>query len=889
MLDRIGYGYQAFLVWLVDHCRRAAVWVVIGVVVATGLSAVYTVNHLTLDTDPVHLLDPDLHFRKLQNDFYATFPQLDDLILVVVDQGSAERRRDAVHELARLLERQPSLFSSVYQPQQNEFFDKYGLLYFDVDELWRLDERLAEWSPFLGTLAQDPSLRGFFSILTLALEEDSTPEQQKVLANAFALLSEAMDAQRLGKPPTSSWKQTMLEDVTGKSDPSRGFLLAKSRLDYSSLEAAEGPLDFLHRHGADLEERFGVRIRLTGPIPIEAEERETVARGVGLAAGLSLCLVSFVLIAGLRSLRLVGAMLCTLMVGLSWTALFVVVTVGSLNFITASVPVLFIGLGVDFGIQFGLRYREEFSRFSDHEEALRRAVAGIGGALTLAAVAAALSFFSFLPTSYRGFAEMGLIAGVGMFIALFLNLTFFPALLTLFPLSLSRVASPAQMTEARNNSIAGSIVRYRRVILGCLVPVVLGAVAVMPRFQFDFNALHLRDSSTESVSTFQELLADPDTSPYVIQVLADNLPAADALAESLRSVPAVDRVLTLASFVPGDQEEKLAVIDDMALVLEPILIPQAVLETPGEEEEVQAMKEFRAALGAHEFRNREGDLDKNLKTLRQAIDDLLRDSRGSTRFVHDLRTRLIGDFPKWLERLRRLLAPDEITLEMLPERLTSHYSAHNGRTRVEVFPAENVEENQALRRFVSSVQQRAPGAIGSPVSILEGGQTIIDACIQATILAIVAAALLLLVVLRRLGEALFVLLPLILTLLLTVATCLVLGIPLNLANVIALPLVLGLGIAFGIYLILRRREAGSRSIVEVLRSSTSQAVFFSALTTMASFGALGFSSHPGMASLGTLLVVVLILALICALVILPALLAELEQRGWWGIRQHTQE
>ena len=158
MLDRIGYGYQAFLVWLVDHCRRAAVWVVIGVVVATGLSAVYTVNHLTLDTDPVHLLDPDLHFRKLQNDFYATFPQLDDLILVVVDQGSAERRRDAVHELARLLERQPSLFSSVYQPQQNEFFDKYGLLYFDVDELWRLDERLAEWSPFLGTLAQDPNL-----------------------------------------------------------------------------------------------------------------------------------------------------------------------------------------------------------------------------------------------------------------------------------------------------------------------------------------------------------------------------------------------------------------------------------------------------------------------------------------------------------------------------------------------------------------------------------------------------------------------------------------------------------------------------------------------------------------------------------------------------------
>ena len=880
MLDRIGQGYQAFLVGLVDYCRRAAVWVVTGVFVATGLSAVHTANNLALDTDPVHLLDPDLRFRKLQQDFYAAFPQLDDLILIVVDRGSAERRRDAVHELATLLERHPSLFVSVYQPQQDEFFDKYGLLYFDVDELWRLDERLAEWSPFLGTLVRDPSLRGFFSILTLALEEDSTPEQQQVLADAFALLSEAIDAQRLGKPPTSSWKQTMLEDVTGKSDPSRGFLLAKSRLDYSSLEAAEGPLEFLRRHGAELEQRFGVRVRLTGPIPIEAEERETVARGAGLAAGLSLCLVALVLIAGFRSLRLVGAMLCTLVAGLLWTAFFVVVAVGSLNFISASVPVLFIGLGVDFGIQFGLRYREELTRVGDHETALRRAVAGVGGPLTLAAVAAALSFFSFLPTSYRGFAEMGLIAGVGMFIALFANLTFFPALLTVFPLARSGTSSSVNVTEdrSRNNAIAGSIIRYRRVILGVLVPVVVGAVVVVPRLQFDFNALHLRDPSTESVSTFQELLADPDTSPYVIQVLADNLPAAEALAESLRSVPEVDRVLTLSSFVPGDQQEKLAIIDEMALVLEPVLMPQAANEPPGEEEEVQAMKEFRAVLGVHESRNWQGDLDKNLKTLKQAIDDLFHDSGGSTLFVHDLRARLLGDFPQWLERLRKLLAPDEMTLETLPPSLTSHYSAQDGRTRVEVFPAENVEGNLALRRFVTSVQQHAPGAIGSPVSILEGGQTIIDACAHATVLAVVLSTLLLLVVLRRLGETLFVLLPLLLTLLFAVATCLALGIPLNLANVIALPLVLGLGIAFGIYLILRRREADSRSIDEVLRSSTSQAVLFSALTTMASFGALGFSHHPGMASLGILLVVVLILAMVCALVVLPALLAEVEQR-----------
>ena len=878
MLDRIGQGYRAFLVRVVDFCRRAALWVVLAGLAAAGLSLGYAVNYLTLDTDPMNLLDPDLPFREVSLDFDEAFPQLDGLIVVVVDQGSPERRRDAVHELARLLERQSSLISSVYQPQQDDFFDQYGLLYFDVDELWRLDERLTRWEPFLGTLAHDPSLRGLFSMLTQALEENPTPEQRALLAKVFDGLNEAIEAQRLGRPHVSSWRQTMLEDVTDRGDPLHGFLLVKPKLDYSSLEAAVGPIDFLRQRRGELEDRFGVRIRLTGPVPIEAEERETIAQGAGLTAGLSLGLVAVVLIVGLRSLRLVATMVATLVVGLLWTAGFVAAAIGSLNLITASAPVLFIGLGVDFGIQFGMRYREEFSRIGDHELALRRAAAGVGGALTLAAVAAALSFFSFLPTSYRGFAELGLIAGGGMFIALVANATFFPALLTLFPLT--RAVVPASNVKGDSTTSTVPILRYRRVILGALVPVVIGAIAVLPTFQFDFNPLHLRDPSSESVSTFQELLADPDTSPYIIQVLADGLPEADALANRLESVPEVDRVVTLVSFVPSAQEEKLAMIDELALVLDPILTPQDPVAAPSAAEEVQALTDFRTTLAVYEGKPWPGHLNDHLKTLRGSIETLFADSREPTDFVHDLRARLIGDFPAWLDRLRALMSADVISLETLPDSLKNHYLSQDGRTRVEIFPAHNVNDNQALRRFVARVQEVVPRASGSPVGILEGGRAIVTACVQATLLAIAASAALLFVVLRRYREVLFVLLPLVLTMILTVAACLALGVPLNLANVIAVPLVLGLGIAFGIYLVLRTREQGA--LVHVIRSSTSQAVLFSALTSMASFGALSFSRHPGMASLGLLLVVALTLALVCALVVLPALMAELEQRGWWA-------
>ena len=220
-----------------------------------------------------------------------------------------------------------------------------------------------------------------------------------------------------------------------------------------------------------------------------------------------------------------------------------------------------------------------------------------------------------------------------------------------------------------------------------------------------------------------------------------------------------------------------------------------------------------------------------------------------------------------------------VTLEGLPQPLKDHYIGLDGQARVEVFPVFNGNDNEKLRQFAQGVQKVDPRAIGSPIGIVEGGQTIIDACLQATIVAILASIVLLCIVLRRPGEVLLVLLPLLMTMVLTVAASLLLDVPLNLANVVAVPLVLGLGIAFGIYLVLRKREGSS--MAQVLHSSTSKAVLFSALTTMASFGALGLSRHQGLASLGMLLALTLSLALICSLIVLPALIGELESRGWW--------
>lgn len=879
LLDHTAVSFQQSLVQLVELCRRWAMWVVLGGLIITGLLLAYTVNNLKLDTDPLNLLDPDLPFRQLDEEFVSAFPELDDLIVVVIDQGTSDDARDAVRQLATDLKGQPELFSSVYDPAQGEYFDTYGLLYLNTDELWKLDERLSRWEPFLGTLVHDPSLRGLFSMLTLALDESPNADEQVVLSKVFTLLSEAIDAQVLGEPNPSSWKEAMMDDVTNKGDPKRRFLLTKPRLDYSTLEGAGGPIGFIRQQSKVLQETYGVRVRMTGSIPIETEERETLSQGASLAATLSISLVCIILLVGLRSVRLVGAMLATLIVGLIWTGAFAVVAIGSLNFISATAPVLFIGLGVDFGIQFGMRYREAFDRLGVHDEALRQAAGGVGGALTLSAIAAALSFFSFLPTAYRGFAELGLIAGGGMFLALLANLTFFPALLTVLPIARSQPSRVVEPTRAAPDILAPFILRYRRPILVMMVPITLLAVLALPMLRFDFNALHLRDPTTEGVSTFQELLEDPDTSPYVIHVIAQDLEQANTLAARLKELEVVDRALTFSKFVPGDQDEKLEIIDEMALVLDPILTPVDPLPSPDNEEEARAVQDFNTKLVRQNDPNWEPAFAASVETLATSLRDFGKQSGWASEALLELRARLIGNFPKWLERLRKLMSASPVELEDLPTPLRDHYIAKDGRARVEVFPVFNGNDNEKLRQFARGVQQIDPRAIGSPVGIVEGGEAIIDACVQATVVAILASTVLLFLVLRRFREVLLVLLPLLMTMVLTVAMSILLGVPLNLANVVALPLVLGLGIAFGIYLVLRKREGVS--MAQVLYSSTSKAVLFSALTTMASFGALGFSRHQGMASLGILLVLTLTLALLCALVVLPALIGELEARGWW--------
>jgi len=841
-------------------CRRAAL-VVLAAIILTVFGGDYAATHLGMYTDTDRLFPDDLPWRKLEQKMDAAFPQSNGLLAVVVDAQTPARAEQAVKLLDEKLHTRPDLIHGVRRPDAGDFFIHNGLLYLDLDELRDLATQIAEMQPFLGTLARDMSLGSIFSVLADAIDavQDGNIAAARV-AEPLAAVTGSLQSVLDGKPVPLSWHKL----VTGRApepEELRRFVLVQPTLDYSNLSAGSDAASFIRTAAAELglTPDHGVRVRLTGSVALADEEFATVAEGTKLAAIVSLSLVTILLLLAVRSVRLVICILLTLIAGVVLTCAFAAAAVGQLNIISIAFIVLFIGIAVDFGIQFSVRYLDEHVRNEGLYDALRATAGTTGVSLTLAAGACAAGFLSLVPTDYKGMAELGIISGAGMLIAPTLNLTLLPALIVLLkPRRGLRHAGFHWAAPADRFILA----RRKAIIAAAAVTMVIGVVCV-PRLQFDFDPLNLKDPKSESVATLYDLMGSPTATPFTIDILEPNLTAANTLANRLRQLPQVDKVLTLASFVPEDQEPKLAIIDELALLTGGSAL---VASTPADPaEDAQTLERLRTSRD----RIAAATIDP---LLRQPVADLLRTLNAllerNPAPLHELQNVLLTDLPYELNNLNLALQAAPVSVDTLPDVLRNDWLTADGRARLEVFSTGDIRNTIVRETFAKAVRAVAPNASGAVISSIESGRTIVRAFITAGLLALAAITILLACVLRRALDVLLVLAPLLLAGLITLIICVVVGLPLNFANIIALPLILGIGVSFAIYFVINWRNG----LAMPLQSATARAVLFSALTTAIAFGSLMLSSHPGTASMGALLSIALGCTLFCTLFVLPALL-----------------
>ncbi len=599
-----------------------------------------------------------------------------------------------------------------WRPDNNAYLDRQGLLLLDKAALEATLADLVARRPLLAGLAADPSLRGLMRLIAGAMESAEKDQARfEPFLKPLDRLATTIEGALAGKPQPLSWR-TLLDGKEPGVGDLRRIVLIEPHLDFTALEPGAKATAAVRAAAAKLgiDKAAGFAVRLTGPTPLADEEFSTVAENYEINLAVTIALVALVLFLALRSGKIIFAVLATLAVGLVLTMGVGLLAVQRLNLISVAFAALFIGLGVDFGIQFATRYREERHRTDDLKLALSAAIRHIGYSLSLAALSLVAGFFCFLPTEFKGVSELGLIAGLGMIVAFVTTIAFLPALLAVIrPGPEKRPIETASLA-----AIDRWIEHHRAFVLIATGLVVLAGVPALLKLKFDSNPMHLRSDKVESVATFYDLANDPQTAPNTISILAPDLKGADEMATRLAKLPTVARVVTLSTFLPQEQTEKLAMVEKARAQLADVLDAKPA-PAPSDPEN---LKEIGDILDLLDVAEGQGAPPPMLHFSRSvtALSKATPEQRAAAQRA------IFANFEPLLQTLRTALSPKAVSRADVPADIARDWIATSGQARVEVFPRARRGTTRRSRKFAAEVRAVAPHATGAPITVVEAGQ-----------------------------------------------------------------------------------------------------------------------------------------------------------------------
>lgn len=833
-------------------------------VLLAGAGLWHAVANIQVDTEASNMIDRSLRYRQKSEEYLALFGQSKSSVAVLVRADTLEQADEVAQALVARMRTRPDRFAQIYAPAVDPFLRTHGLLFLDEESFYATVRRLSEAAPFLERMAKDPSLKGLFGPLKGALENEF---EASVFTNLMRQLGDTAESVAAGDPKPMSWAEVFRPREPGM--PVQRVITVIPQEDFASLTPAREVVATIRDLAAEVRAETGIAAQLyiTGDAALRSEELSSVVQGIWISLVLSILFVAAVLTYGLRAWQLVTGALLALFMGLFLTLGFASLAVGSWNLVSIAFAVLFVGLGIDFAIHFALGYREAREGGLAHRPALKGAVGEIGLALGLCAPTTALTFYAFVPTKFVGMAQLGIISGTGVFIAFFTAVTFIPAWLSLFPPKLAGKKRLTRPDGAPDRARAFRAVSRPVALIGLVAGLV--AIPALTQVRFDANPMNLRNPASPSVQAFNLLFEDDRTQPYTLEFVADDLVQAEALAARFKALPEVARTVTLASFVPKQQDEKLPELDFLAGELTFVFLAEPE-PTQDLAEKRSAVANFLQVLRTLERDAYDAPFLAQADRLRAVLPDILADPAAVAAYETALFTHL-GDL---LSQLERQVAVGAVTLADVPDSIRSRYLAEDGRARIQLYPQEDIRDDAARARFVNAATDLQIDVTGSALTVLYAGRYVSQSMLQATLTAAVGAALMIFLAVRSIGTTLLILLPLALAAVLTLAMSVWLGMPFNFANVIVLPLLIGLGVDSGIHFVLRARQGGNP--FEVINTATPRAVLLSALTTIGSFGTLALNDHRGTASMGALLTIAITLTLICTLVVLP---------GFWSLTE----
>lgn len=899
---------------LFDLIARYPLAILFVALLLSAISVVYTKNNLEFLTGRDDLMPKNSKFHRDYRDYRREFGDTEEIV-VVLESDDPDKAGRFGKELFSRLQQRKDVLREVFYPYGLPFFKKNGLLFLPLEDVEALRNNLTKAMPVLKDLAAAPSVQTLFTSLTTRMDEYMRQQpgapgaEEQVTSLTFMLDKLGAGFERFSKPGGGAFSLDDFFLGSGKDGTGSRFVEAgKMQIltvlpvkESGSFVPAEKAIaavrDEIRKVAAD--SRFaGVKAGLTGVPVLEYEEMSTSQRDIALATVISIVLTVILLLFAFRGVANAFAAMISLLVAIALSFGMATLTVGHLNILSMVFAVMLIGIGIEYGIQIVLRYQEEIRAGRQRLESLRIALNRNLWAITMAAATVAAAFLTFVFTDFKGISELGIIAAIGIAICVLVTFTVLPAMLVI-PVKYGKknrrvgTRDASSSLSAGDDSPASGLARSIKAVLFDHPKTVLfltGLLCIaslypLSRIDFDYNLMNLQAKGLESVSYAYKLMKSSENSGYFAVASARTPEEAAARAKALEALPTVDHVVTIASFIPEEQERKLAELASLRSQMagvRPVPYDEdlRVMELPVVFETFRTTVERFVQRLERENRPEAKDAAAFLATLDRFFAGLEKEKdRNAVGMLRDFQGNLLAGLPEKLETLRNSLAVTPVVAADIPEELRKRFVGTTGRYLLQIAPKGEIFDRKPLEAFLKDVRTIEPNATGEPVMVFESMTIMRDSYRGAFVYAFLAIVLILLVTFRSVRYALIGLVPLVVGVLLMVSGMWLAGIRFNSANIIVMPLVLGIAVDSGIYIINRFRREGE-SGYRVIASSTGRGVIYNTLTIMISFGALMVAGHQGVFSIGAVMSLGMVACQIAFIVTLPAVLAVFgEKRG----------
>lgn len=867
--------------------------IVIVALLLSLVSIIFTAKNMEFLTGRDDLMPRNAPFQVDYRSYRAEFGDQEEIV-AVIESDDAELSTRAADALYASLTTQKQMFRQIFYPGGLPYFRQNGLLFMPLEDIIKLKTTLSMAAPMLKDLAESPSVQTMFTSLSSQIERYIAKPEPETLKSLTFMLS-TLDTGFKGFNGKSSalsfdsflkggldGKPSMLEQV-GKQQviamlpikQSGSFIPAEQAIKSSRL-AIEKLLK---------EPQFkGVKAGLTGVPVLEYEEIASSQEDMKLAAIVSLGLTVLLLFYAFRGLLNVIAAMVSLSVGLCLSFGFATVAVGHLNILSMVFAVMLVGLGIEYGIQVVLRYQEELTQNVSGAVAIDMGLTRNIRSIIWAAATTVMAFITFTFTDFKGISELGIIAAGGIVLCVLTTLTVLPAMLLL----LERFRKPKNVSAQRSSQrllLPGLERLFMRSGVVIAAALLLSVACVYPVYQnsFDYNLMNLQAKGLQSVEYAYKLMRSKENSGYFAVVTAGDMTEAAFLTKKLEALPAVDHVVSLTSLVPEEQEQKLAELAEVRMLMAPI--------KPKQYEENLKVMELPQVFET--FRNKVDELKRNLEASKVPeavpVSDFLKTLDGffaslekekdknALGMLRDFQGGMFAQLPTKLELLKQSLQVRAVKSSDVPPLLKERFVGKNGRLLLQVAAKKEIFDHQPLEEFVRQVKSISPNATGEPVMVYESLTIMRDSYTKAFAYAFMGIVLILLITFKSFRYTIIGTLPLLSGLLLMAGAMSFFGISFNSANIIVLPLLLGVGIDSAIYIINRYRQE-QETAAEVVCSSAGKGVLLNALTILFSFGALMVAHHQGVFSIGAVMSIGMATIVASCLIFLPALLQIIGKR-----------